>query len=721
MRVPGHTLLSRRDLLRGGAAATVGFVIAFDSEAIGAKGTGAQGKETLLQNWVSVGRDGSITLLTNATEMGQGAQSALAQILAEELEVDWRDVRVDWAPIEPLYYGAWGEFMTGGSGSVRGMFDKLRAAGATARVLLVSAAAHKLGVADEECRAQAGRVHHPKSGRSLSYGELAEAAAVLAAPAAARLKPRAEWQLIGHALPRLDMKAKVTGSAVFGIDVDSPMVNRGRTDAARTLRVATIAQCPAFGGTLRSVDSAPALAVRGVERVVTLDAAVAVVAQDFWTARRGLAALKPVWNPGAKAGMSSEAIADALRKASLEDGKPWVPRGVGEADLRKANDAAFAAAARVIERTYEAPFLAHATLEPMNATAEVANGHATLWLPTQVQSQMKAAVAKALAVEPANVTIHTTLLGGGFGRRLKTDYGVQAALIARKFGGPIKLIWSREEDMQHGFYRPASVIRLRAALSADGRLLALRSNVGCVDSDEPVSGLVDLPYDIPSVLATYAGENPGVPLGAWRSVDPSQNTFAMESFIDELAGELRVTPIALRRMLLKHDARALRVLDAVAGAADKTPPEPGRFRGLAMHRGFGSITAQIAEVSVREKRVKVHRVFAAIDCGTAVNPRNIEGQMQGGIHFGLAAALFGAITLSDGRVQQTNFDSYPLLSMSQAPEVTVTVLESPGEKVGGVGEPPVPPIAPAVCNAIAAATAVRYRSLPLARQGLDVG
>jgi isoquinoline 1-oxidoreductase beta subunit len=714
-------LLSRRDLLQAGAAAAAGLVIGFKSDAIGETPAKIPGKATLLQGWVRIGSDGSISLLTNATEMGQGAQSALAQILAEELEVDWRDVRVDWAPIERFYYGAWGEFMTGGSGSVRGMFDKLRTAGATARSLLISAGALKFGVTAADCAAVDGTVVYLKSRRTLTYGELAETAAALPPPADIKLKKPAEWRLIGQAPPRLDMHAKVTGTAGFGIDVDPATIDRLRNGETRTLLVATIAQCPVFGGKLLSVDATPALAIAGVKRVVQLEGAVAVVAQDYWTARRGLTALKPAWNPAARPGVSSEAISAALHKASREDGKAWLPRGGSEKDLRAASDAAFAAAARVVERTYEAPFLAHATLEPMNATAEVASGRATLWLPTQVQSQMKAAVARALGIEPSNVTVHTTMLGGGFGRRLKTDYGVQAALIARNVGGPIKLIWSREEDMQHGFYRPTSVIRLRAALAADGGILAVRSHIGCVDSDEPVSGLVDLPYDIPSALATYSGQNPGVPLGAWRSVDPSQNTFALESFIDELAGELGVTPIALRRKLLAHDARARRVLDSVAGAADNVRLEPGRFRGLALLKGFGSITAQVAEISVQEKRLKVHRVFAAIDCGTAVNPRNIEGQMQGGIHFGLTAALFGAITLQDGRVQEANFDSYPLLRMNQAPDVAVLVLESPGEKIGGVGEPPVPPIAPAVCNAIAAATGVRHRSLPLVRQGLTVG
>jgi len=712
--------INRRDLLRAGAAIAGGLLVGFELRADDPTAITAKRHPVILQNWIRVGVDGSVTLLTNATEMGQGTQSALAQILAEELEVEWRDVRIDWAPIEAAYYGAWGEFMTGGGGSVRGMFDKLRTAGATARGLLIAAAAARFSVPAQECKAQAGRVLHEPSRRSLSYGELAEAASVGTPPASVVLKTERQWQLIGKAPPRLDMRDKVTGVAMFGIDVPAALIPRDTSGKVRALQVASVSHCPVFGGKLADVDETPALRIAGVRRVVRLDVAVAVVADDYWSARRGLAALKPAWTSNGNPQASSEALSASLQAATHADGKAWVPEGADEKAARAASDSAFAGSARTIERTYEAPLLAHATLEPMNATADVAGDRATLWLPTQVQSAMRSRVANALGLDAARVAVHTTFLGGGFGRRLKTDYGVEAALIARAAGAPVKVIWSREEDMQHGFYRPASVMRVRAALSADGSVLALRSHIGCVDSDAPVSGLVDLPYDIASVFATYAGDNPGIPLGAWRSVDPSQNTFALESFIDELAVELGSSPLAFRRELLAKDARALRVLDAAAAAADAVPLEPGRHRGIAFLRGFDSLIAEIAEVSVAGRRLRVHRVFAAIDCGTAVNPRNIEAQVQGGIHFGLTAALFGAITLKDGRVLEANFDSYPLLRMDQAPDVTVQVLESRNAKIGGVGEPPVPPIAPAVCNAIAAATGVRPRSLPLSRQGLTV-
>ncbi|MGH8262870.1 MAG: molybdopterin cofactor-binding domain-containing protein [Steroidobacteraceae bacterium] len=716
-----HPIVNRRDLLKAGAAIAGGLVIGFEVFAAAGSGARAARGPVVLQNWVRIGIDGSITLLTNATEMGQGSQSALAQILAEELEVDWDAVRLDWAPIEPDYYGVWEAFMTGGSGSVRGMFDRLRTAGATARSMLVTAAAQRMNASAAECDARSGRVTHRSSGRSLSYGDLAEAAAALPAPKDVVLKSDRQWQLIGKTPARLDMHAKVTGRAVFGIDVDADLINRGRSGPGKRLSVATIAQCPVLGGKLVSVDDAPALAIAGVRRVVRLEKAVAVVAQDYWSAQRGLAALHPNWEFGAMERASSDALSTALHAAAAGDGRYWKPDGSTEAAQRSAVEAVFAKAARVVERIYEAPLLAHATLEPMNATAEVADGRATLWLPTQVQSGMRTAVAKALDIDPAAVSVHTTFLGGGFGRRLKTDYGIQAALIAREVGEPVKLIWSREEDMQHGHYRPTSVMRLQAALSADGRVLALRSSIGCVDSDEPVSGLVNLPYSIDTVVASYAGENPGVPLGAWRSVDPSQNTFALESFVDEIAAELKTSPLALRRKLLANDARALRVLDAAVAAANKVPLEAGRARGAAFLQGFESLIAQVAEVSVAGNRLRVHRVFAAVDCGTAINPRNIESQIQGGIHFGLTAALFGAITIKQGRVQEANFDSYPLLRLDQAPDVSVVVLESRGAKVGGIGEPPVPPIAPAVCNAIAAATGVRHRTLPLARAGLTVG
>jgi isoquinoline 1-oxidoreductase beta subunit len=373
----------------------------------------------------------------------------------------------------------------------------------------------------------------------------------------------------------------------------------------------------------------------------------------------------------------------------------------------------------VVERTYEAPLLSHSPMEPMNGTAIVRDGRAALWVPTQVQSDLRSDVAKALGFDESAVTIHTTELGGGFGRRLKTDYGVQAALIAREMGVPVKLIWSREEDTQHGFYRPAAAVRMRAALGEGNAVAAFRAQIGCLDGDTPVGGMVGQPYALPNICISYAGWNPGVPLGAWRSVDASQNLFFFESFIDELAQELRQDPLALRRQLLRDNPRALRVLDAAAKLArwDEKLPK-GRGRGIAFLRGYGSFSAEVAEVSVgADRSVRVHRVSCAVDCGTAVNPSSIRAQFEGGVIFGLSAAALGEITIAAGRVQQSNFHDYPLVRMAQAPQIDVEILESPAEAIGGIGEPPVPPVAPAVANAIFAATGARIRRLPLSASG----
>jgi isoquinoline 1-oxidoreductase beta subunit len=664
-----------------------------------------------LAGWVRVDTDGVVTLLVNATEMGQGAQSAFAQILADELELDWSQVRIDFAPVEPAYYGMWETYQTGGSGSVRGMFDRLRIAGATARECLLRAAAQRWNVPASECRTGSGAIHHDPSGRHAAYGQLAAQAARIAPPADIVPKPREQWTFIGRAVPRLDIREKVDGRAVFGIDVQQP-----------GMLCAAIAQCPTFGGKLRSVDPSPALAAAHVVQVVKLDNAVSVVARDFWSARRALEKLQPVWDHGGNAELGSAELSRQLHAAVGQEGKAFLQEGEDEHELRAACDSAFSASSHVIERVYEAPLLSHSPMEPMNATALVRADRATLWVPTQVQSDMKAAVAKRLGIPAANVTIHTTFVGGGFGRRLQTDYGEQAALIAREVGKPVKMLWTREEDTQHGFYRPAAVVRLRAAIvGAD--IAAVRAHIGCLDPYTPVGGLVGQPYALPNFLITYAGSNPGVPLGAWRSVDASQNLFFLESFIDELAGELRQDPLNFRRQLLKGQPRALRVLDAAAKLAHWDEPLPeGRGRGIALLKGFGSLTAQVAEVSVdADRNLRVHRVACVVDCGMAVNPDSVRAQFEGGVVFALSAAAFGEITIEHGRVQQANFDTCPVVRMNQCPQIDVEILESPGEKIGGVGEPPVPPVAPAIANAIFAATGERLRRLPFSSHGMKLG
>ena len=665
----------------------------------------------IIAGWIRIDPDGHFSLLMNATEMGQGAQSGLAQILAEELDLDWSQVRVDFAPVDREHYGMWETYQTGGSGSIRGMFERLRKAGATARAMLIQAAAQRWGVPAEECVTRSGYVRHASSSRSASYVALARDAARLSPPKEVPLKARGEWQLIGKSLPRLDVRSKVNGTATYGIDVRRP-----------GMLYATIAQSPVFKGTLESLDEAPAMRHRGVRRVLKLDDAVVVVADSFWIAQQALRELKPVWRQSPMASVDSAQISERLRALTREAGKVYAAEGQDEAQLRERCEAELTKARRVVERTYEAPLLSHSPMEPMNGTAFVRDGRAALWVPTQVQSDLRTDVAKALGFDESAVTIHTTELGGGFGRRLKTDYGVQAALIAREMGVPVKLIWSREEDTQHGFYRPAAAVRIRAAIGEGNAVAAFRAQVGCLDGDTPVGGMAGQPYALPNICISYAGWNPGLPLGAWRSVDASQNLFFFESFIDELAQELRQDPLAMRRQLLRDNPRALRVLDAAAKLArwDEKLPK-GHGRGIAFLRGYGSMAAEVAEVSVSADRsVRVHRVSCAVDCGTAVNPSSIRAQFEGGVIFGLSAAALGEITIAAGRVQQSNFHDYPVVRMAQAPQIDVEILESPAEAIGGIGEPPVPPVAPAVANAIFAATGTRVRRLPLSASGFKL-
>jgi isoquinoline 1-oxidoreductase beta subunit len=701
------TRLSRRSFLH--SAGLAGGILLLD---IRAPLRADDGSVTdVIAGWIRIDPDGALCLLVNATEMGQGAKSGLAQILAEELEVDWSDVRVDFAPIDREHYGVWETYQTGGSGSVRGMFDRLRTAGATARTILLQAAAQRWRVPVEECVARSGVVRHAQSSRSASYAALARDALRLPQPKDVPLKARSEWRLIGKSMQRLDLQSKVDGSAVFGIDVRRP-----------GMLYAAIAQSPIFGSKLEALDEAPALRQGGVRRVLRINEAVVVVADQFWTAQKALAGLKPSWRPGPMASVTSTAIGERLRALSRDPGKVYVAEGEDEAQARERCENELSKARRIVERAYEAPLLSHSPMEPMNGTALVRNGRAELWVPTQVQSELRSEVAKALGLDEAAVTIHTTELGGGFGRRLKTDYGVQAALIAREMGVPVKLIWTREEDTQHGFYRPAAAVRLRAAIGADDAIAAFRAQIACLDGDTPVGGMFGQPYALPNTCITYAGWNPGVPLGAWRSVDASQNLFFFESFIDELAQELRQEPLTFRRQLLRDNPRALRVLDASAKLArwDEKLPK-GHGRGIAFLRGYGSLTAQVAEVSVgADHTVRVHRVSCAVDCGTAVNPDSIRAQFEGGVIFALSAAALGEITIAGGRVQQSNFHDYQVVRMAQAPQVDVEILESPAESVGGIGEPPVPPLAPAVANAIFAASGTRIRRLPFSASGFKL-
>jgi isoquinoline 1-oxidoreductase beta subunit len=694
-------LVTRRTLLAGSAGA-LGLVLAWRGCVI------AQTRPGAMSEWLAIDPSGAVTLRVTSVEMGQGAQTGLAQIIADEMEADWSRIRVEMAPIQAPFLGDDGDYSTGGSASIDSNFERFRALGAAARDMLARAAAARWSVAPGTCRAHQGTVIHAASGRRLDYGALAIAAASLTPPAKPPLKDRADWRLIGQPVPRLDLPAKVDGSAIYGLDVDLP-----------GMLTATLAQSPRFGGKLVSVDASPALAVPGVKKVVKLEAAVVVVADSYWAAKTGLEALKPAWTAGPLAGVSSADIFTKLRAiAAAGGGEPHLEKGVDPAAAKAAHAAAFGRAARRYSQTYEAPLLAHATMEPMNATAQVSGDGVTLWIPTQAQMDMRKDVAKAMGVAPDKVDVRTTQIGGGFGRRLNTDYGVFAAQTAAAFKVPVKLVWGRNEDTQHDFYRPASVARLEAALDSAGLPIAFTADIACMDSDQ-FGGVAPTPYGLPNSLVSLTTWNPGVPVGAWRSVEWTQNSFFVESFIDELAALAGQDPVAYRERLLAGNPRMLRLLRAVADQARwKTPPAMGRFRGVALCERGGTRCVQIVELTAGAagQPPRVHGVTVGIDCGTAVNPDQVRAQVEGGVTLALSATLAQEITLADGRVEQAYFDSYPMVHMASAPRIETLILDSPGEKVTGVGEPPVPPLAPAVCNALAAATGRRVRALPIVSQ-----
>ena len=706
---------SRRRFLQSGAAAAGGLVLGFHLPAGGRLARAAEG-EAAINAWLRIAPDDIITVTVAHSEMGQGVYTSLPMLVAEELEVDWTKVRAEFAPADQVYRNRlFGIQATGGSTSIRSSFDHLRQAGATAREMLRRAAAEAWGVPVEACRAQAGRVVHEASGRAAGYGALAGAAAKLEPPAEVPLKKPGDWGLIGTAVARLDVPAKVDGSAGFGIDVKLP-----------GMLIATVLASPVFGGRLKSVDETPALVVKGVRAVVPLESAVAVVAEGYWPALKGLEALAPVWDEGPHAAMSDATIRAELSAALKQDGA--VAHNEGDAT------AALAGADRRLEAAYEVPYLAYATMEPMNATARVTDTGVEVWAPTQGQGPIQHAVAGLLGIAPAQVNVHTTFLGGGFGRRFETDFVVQAVLVSKAVGAPVKLVWSREEDMRQDFYRPAAMARLRAGLNATGEPVAWHVRLAAPsimsralpdyvkDGIDPssVEGAADSPYAFANQRVEYAMRHFGVPVGFWRSVGNSQNAFFVESFLDELAHAADRDPLAYRLGLLGDHPRHRKVLETAAQAAGwgRAAPE-GRFRGIALHESFGSIAAEVAEISVAKGReIKLHRMTCAIDCGRTINPDTVVAQMESGIVYGLTAALFGRITIAAGRVQEGNFDSYPMLDLAQMPEVEVRIVES-GAALGGVGEPGTPPAAPALANALFAATGKRIRSLPLSRHGFS--
>jgi isoquinoline 1-oxidoreductase beta subunit len=666
--------------------------------------------------FVAIGNDESVVLFINKTELGQGVYTSLAMLVAEELECPWENIRIAPAPVDPAYaHPIFGIQLTGGSMSVSSEWERLRTAGADVREMLIAAAAATWQVDPASCHAEKGRIIHG-SGKALTYGQLAEKAATMPAPAHVELKEAPRFSLFGKPIHRIDTPSKDNGEALFGIDINPP----------GTL-TALIARPPVFGGLAKSFDDAKARSITGVQEVVQLRSGIAVVARDFWSANLGRKALETEWDEGAAPQPSTAAMRQEYKKLSTMAG--IVARQDGDIG------SAFQTAQKQITAEYEVPYLAHAAMEPLNCFVDLRDDGCSIWTGTQFQSVDRNAAATVTGLNPEKVRIHTTLAGGGFGRRAnpKSDFVVEAAELAMAVKKPVRVVWTREDDMAGGYYRPMWYDRISAGIDSLSNIVAWRHTIvgqsilkgspfapdlhdDAVDIAS-VEGASDLPYRIPHILVDLHNTSVVVPVQWWRSVGHSHTAFVVESFLDEIAHAAGVDPLKLRQSLLTSDQRQKGVLEMAAEKARwGSPVMEGHGRGIAVHESFGSYVAQVAEVSVKpDGDIKVHKVVCAVDCGQVINPDTVRAQMEGGIVFGLSAALFGAITLKDGRVEQHNFNSYRILRMEEMPEIEVHIMSSE-EAPSGVGEPGVPPIAPAVTNAIFALTGKRIRQLPIAQQ-----
>ncbi len=708
----------RRDFLRVGAALGGGLVLSFAlPNAIGPAWAAAEVSPEFAPNaFIRIDRKGEVTLVMPMVEMGQGIYTAMAMLLAEELEVGLDHVRLEHAPAnDALYANSILHIQTTGqSSSIRAFWTPLRQAGAVARTLLVTAAAKRWGVDPVTCRAKQGVVSDSAGARRLAYGELADAAAALPmpTPGSIALKDPKDFTLIGTPVKRLEAPDKVSGRAGFGIDVRLP-----------DMKIAAIAISPVFGGKPKAVNEVAARAVKGVRQVVRIDNAVAVVADHMWAAKKGLAAAAIQWDDGPNATVSTADIVRQLEEASKQPGV--VARNEGDAEK------ALAGAAQRIDAIYQAPFLAHAAMEPMNCTAHVRKDGCDLWVGTQAPTLTQAVVAQATGLPREAVKIHNHLLGGGFGRRLEPDGSLLAVKIAQQVDGPVKVVWSREEDIQHDMYRPYYYDRLSAGIDASGKPVAWTHRIAGSSivaryvpslyrngfDFDAVEGAAEPPYALPNIHVDYVRvEPPGIPTAFWRGVGPTHNVFVVESFIDELAALAKQDPVAYRRALLGHNARALGVLNLATERAGWGGPLPaGRGRGVSLQFAFGTYLSQVAEVEVAtDGSIKVHRIVCAVDCGLAVNPDTIAAQMEGGSIFGLTAALHGAITVKNGRVEQSNFHDYLPMRIGEVPVIETHLVKS-AESPGGIGEAPTAAVGPAVANAIFAATGKRIRTLPIIR------
>jgi isoquinoline 1-oxidoreductase beta subunit len=705
--MPTIVKIDRRDFLKLSSGAAGGLVLGFHLPLP----AGADGAAEFKPNvFIAVQTDGSVLFTTPRPEMGQGSRTGFKMIVADELEFPWEKIRIEMALAGPRE--VWGSMTAGGSTSIRQFFGPLGEAAATARQMLMTAGAQRWGVGERECRAREGKVEHIPSGRTFSYGELAEAAAALPLPERVVRKASHEYRFIGSERRRVDIPEKVDGSAVFGLDFRLP-----------GMKFAVVKRPPTFGGSPRGFDPVETMKVRGVEQVVTISAGVAVVASSTWPALKGMDRLRIDWDPGPNTGVSSETIARQLEADGRSE--PMVAEEV------RGGREVFARAARTLKAVYENPFISHSPLELINCTAWVQGDEADVWVPTQAPQTSWTAAANALGFPLEKVRVHTLYTGGAFGRRLTAEWCADAVEVSRAVGGPVQILWTRQEDTTHDNYRPISRHQMEAAFDASGQWIGWRHRViahstsGAANPERMAtrvdSGALDgawrLAYNWPSALIEWKMSNTPLTTGAFRSVYAQQNCFATEAFLDEVAAELKKDPLALRLELLEgSDARLAAVLKKAAEGIGwgRTLPR-GRGLGIACTYCFGGRVAHALEVEVLpDGRVKVHQVHSAVDCGLAVYPDGVRQQIEGGVVMALTAALKAQITVKGGQVEQQTFADYPLLTIDETPEVTVHIVNG-GDPVGGVGEPPVPPLAPALVNAIFAATGKRLRKLPIGR------
>lgn len=702
--------LERRAFLKASAAATGGLLIgvyfpdvagnAMLEAQFGPPGGGA----ITPQAFIRIGTDDVVTLIIHKPDNGQGTETSIAQLLAEELDCDWSRIKTEFAPVNAALYGGalQGTF---GSLAIRTTYDPMRRTGAAARDMLLHAAATRWAVDKSQCRTENGAVINTVTNARLSYGSLAEAASKLPVPVNVTLKDPAQFKLIGKPIQRVDTPAKVTGKATFGIDVRLP-----------DMQYAVVARCPVFGGTVARFDATKAKAVAGVTQVVQIPQGIAVVASNTWAAMEGRRALQIEWDEGPNAKLTSAGIRETLISLTTKSGG-----GVAEqhGDVTKA-----LTLAQPLEATYEAPYLAHARLEPHACVAQIRDGVCEIWTGTQIPGQAHSTAVQASGLKPDQVKVHTTYMGGSYGSRGGGAFVAEAVEIAKAIGAPIKLTYSRDDELQHDLYRPASAVRFMAALDAEGWPAAWFASIACPTwmalrngvARESVEGIAE--YDIPNVKVEYHDPGLPIPTGYWRSVGLSQNTFFAESFLDELASRGRKDPVELRRRMYAKSPRLLAVLNLAAEKAGWGKPLPaGRFRGVAAVAGFGSFNAQVAEISIEQGRPRVHRVICAVDCGRVVNPTGVIQQAQGAMVYGLSAALRGNITIDRGRVAESNFHQYEPLRMHEMPVVETHIVASTAAP-GGMGELTTPPIAAAVGNAIFAATGKRIRRLPFSLEKL---